>query len=461
MTRTYDVAILGGGPGGYTAALRAALRGASACIIEAGELGGTCLNVGCIPTKAMLHASELAFTAGKAGPMGVSVGSVSVDGRAFMSRTAKVVAQLRKGLTGLIKARKIDVISGRGRLTGADTLEVSGEDGRRIISAKSIILATGSRPAIPAFAPWDSPRVMTTDHAAAAESLPDSVIIVGGGVIGCEFATVYAECGIETHIIEMLPTLLQGVDADAVKIVTRSLKKRGVHIHTSAEITAMSADDDSVTAILADGQSITAAAALVAVGRVANIEDLSLETLGVAMIDGIVAVDEQCRTNVGGLYAVGDMAEGRQYAHLAARMGVVAADNAVGHDAADDRTVVPECIYTHPEVASVGLSEARAAELFKGAKVQTFPLSASGMAQAFGQVDGLVKLIADADTGDILGGLVVGPHATDVIATVATAMRNRITVQQLAGTIHAHPTFAESVGEAAEAWLDLPIHILK
>ena len=461
MTATYDVAVLGGGPGGYTAALRAALRGASVCIVEAGQLGGTCLNVGCIPTKAMLHASELAFAAGKAGPLGVNVGGVSIDGRAFMARTGKVVAQLRKGLTSLIKARKIDVVSGRGTLTSPGALQVTGDGGERAVKAKSIILATGARPARPAFAPQESPRVMTTDEAAAAEDLPESVIIVGGGAIGCEFATIYAECGIETHVVEMLPALLGGLDEDAVKVVTRSLKKRGVQIHTSAEITSMSAGDAGVTAELADGQSITAAAALVAVGRKPNTEDIGLETVGVAMSGGVVAVDERCRTSAGGLYAVGDAAEGRQYAHLAARMGAVAADNATGHNTSDDRTVVPACVYTHPQVASVGLGEAEAAELFAGAKAQTFPLAASGMAQAAGEVDGLVKLIAHEDTGEILGGLVVGPSATDVIAAVATAMRGGLSVAQLAETIHAHPTFAEALGEEAGAWTGLPIHILK
>ncbi len=462
MTDTYDIAILGGGPGGYSAALRAVQRGVSVCIIEAGPLGGACLNVGCIPTKAMLHASGLAFNAGHAAPMGVTVSGVSVDGEVFMARAGEVAAKLRKGLTSLIKARNIDVVTGRGALTAPGVIAVTNDaGGKQNISAKSIIIATGARPVRPTFAPWDSPLVMTTDEAATTTTLPTSVIIVGGGVIGCEFATVYAECGIETHVVEMLPTLAAGVDADAVKIITRSLKKRGVNIHTSVEITNMSAADNSVTATLADGQTISAAAALVAVGRQPNIENIGLETLGVAMVDGVITVDERCRTNVGGLYAVGDVAERRQYAHLAARMGVVAADTATGHNTEDRRTVVPECIYTHPEVASVGLGEADAAELFKGAKSQTFPLAASGLARAFGQIDGFVRLTAHEDTGEVLGGLVVGPRATDVIALIATAMRNRVGIEQLAQTIHAHPTFAEAVGEAAEAWLGLPMSILK
>jgi len=461
MTGTYDVAVLGGGPGGCTAALRAALRGASVCLVESGLLGGTCLNVGCIPTKAMLHASELAFQAARAGQFGINAERVSVDGEAFMARPVNVVAQLRRGLSSLVNARKIEVISGRGRLTGPDVLEVDGEDAKQAVRAKSVILATGSRPARADFAPWDSPRVMTTDQAATAERLPESVIIVGGGVIGCEFATIYGECGIETHLIEIMPTLLPGVAEDAERIVTRSLKQRGVQIYTSAEITAMVDNDDAVTAVLAGGRSISAAAALVVVGRQPNIEDIGLEAIGVAMRNGVVEVDDRCRTNVPGLYAVGDVAERRQYAHLAARMGIVAADNATGHSASDDRTIVPECLYTHPEVASVGLGEAEAAKLPGEVRSHTFPLSASGMAQAFGRPDGLVTLVARAETGELVGGLVVGPHAPDVIAVIATAMRSGMSVAELAEVIHAHPTFAEAVGEAAAAWLGLPVHTLK
>jgi len=457
----YDVAVLGGGPGGCAAALRAAARGAKTCLIEARLVGGTCLNVGCIPTKAMLHGAQLAWRSAAAGSMGLAGEGLRVDGPAFMKRTASVVGIVRKGLEGLLKGRQVDVIAGRGRLTGPGQLSLTGPDGRTAISAGAVIIATGSRPARPGFAPWGSPRVMTTDEATTAGDLPGSVLIVGGGVIGCEFATLYAELGVRTHLVEALPGLLGNIDPDAARIVARSLRRRKVKVTTSAEIVAMSADEEGVSAELADGTHIGAEVALVAVGREPNVEDIGLESVGIELTDGIIPVDEHCRTAVEGVYAVGDVAERMQYAHLAARMGVVAADNATGHEHSDDRAVVPECIYTHPEVAAVGLRKVRLATAAGKVRTAMFPLQASGMARACGQTDGLVKLFGHAETGEVLGGVVVAPRATDMIAEIALAARCGLKVEDLAETIHAHPSFCESVRSAAESWLGLGIDTLE
>jgi dihydrolipoamide dehydrogenase len=464
----YDVAVLGAGPGGYVAALRAAARGARVCCIEAGRLGGTCLNVGCIPTKAMLHASQLHWNLRHASAFGINVADVSVDGAALMRRVAGVVAGLGKGVAALLKTRKVDVLAGRGRLTAPDTLAVEGAGWRGQVKAKSIIVATGSRAVKFADLPWESGRVMTTQEAATAKDLPRSVLIIGGGIIGCEFATFYSELGIPTTVVEMLDRLVAVLDDDASAAIARGLQARKVDVLTGMKVAAMSAGPAGLTAELTGGRSVQAEYALLATGRTPNTDGIGLEELGIAMDGKVIRVDDRCRTNVPNVYAIGDVAEARQYAHLASRMGIVAADNAAGLDARDSRAVVPAGVYTHPEVATVGLTEAQARRQCPAARVSRFPYLASGMAQACGRTEGFVKLIADgpaesrpAEGGAILGAVVVGQHATEVIHEIALAMRAGLGVQHLADCIHTHPTFSEAVGEAAEAWLGLPLHVAK
>lgn len=451
----YDIAILGGGPGGYGAALRAAAHGAKVCCVEQGRVGGTCLNVGCIPTKAMLHASELAWQAGHCAGLGLNFGSVGVDGPAFMSRVVGTVDKLVANLGTLIKSRKIDVVQGKGRLVSPNQIAVADDSAgaAKMIQAKSIIIATGSRPARPTMFPW-GPRVFTTDEATRAATLPGSVIIVGGGVIGCEFATFYSELGIATSVVEMLEDILKGFDADAVRAMSRSFKARGVNVLTGQTIVNVEEGPGGVKAGLASGQTIEADAMLVAVGRRPNVEDIGLAAAGVELVGGLIAVDDHCRTNVANIYAVGDCAVDMQYAHLATRMGMIAADNATGRDASDDRTVVAVGVYGHPEIASVGLTETKARAICPKLRVTKFPYIASGMANAYAQTEGMVKLMGDPGDGRLLGGLVIGQHATDVIQELALAIRHGLTIGQIAGTIHPHPTFVEAVGEAAQAWLE-------
>ena len=456
----YDVAVIGAGPGGYVAALRAAMRGAKVCVIEEKYLGGTCLNVGCIPTKAMLHGSEIFHNINNAKSFGITAKKSEFDDKTFMKRVAKVVAGLTGGVGFLLKKRGVDIIDGRGTLTAKDTIKVTTKDGDQEIKAKSIIVATGSKPAKPGFLPWDSDRLMTTDEATTAKELPKSVIILGGGVIGCEFATMYSELGIGTTLVEMLDRLVANVDADISKAVKKSLKKRKVNVKTSTKLLSIEPDKKTATAKLEDGTEITAEKVLVAIGRTANIEGIGLEELGVKIENGLIAVDNQCKTNIENIYAIGDAAETIQYAHLASKMGIVAADNATGNPASDDRNIVPSGIYTHPEAASVGLSEDQAKEKCPNVKISTFPYTASGIAQAYGETDGMVKLMADPEHGEILGAVIIGPHATDTIQEIAVAMKNELTVEEISHTIHPHPTFIEAVAEAAEVWEGMPLHTL-
>ncbi|MFC1782641.1 dihydrolipoyl dehydrogenase [Planctomycetota bacterium] len=460
MTKKYDVAVIGSGPGGYVAALRAALRGAKTCCIEKGILGGTCLNVGCIPTKAMLHASEIFWQFGKLKQFGISIENPQIDTRELMKRTTRVVSGLRKGVEFLLKKRNVDVIAGHGKLIGKNTIEVSGQNGTQTIQAQSIIIATGSRPPRPDYLPWDSGRVITTDEACTNEQMPQSILIRGGGVIGCEFATMYSELGIPTTVVKKYQTIASGIDHDIEKQVFSSLKRKKVNLIFGTSVVSATAGENSITAQLENGREIEVDKILLCSGRSLNIENLGLEELGIETEDGHIKVDDRCQTNVEGIYAIGDVAEYQQLAHLASRMGIVAADNAAGHPVRDDRSVVPSGIYTHPEAAMVGLNEEQAREKCPDLKVSRFPYSASGMAQAYGEPQGMIKIMADEKSGLIIGGVVIGPHATDIIQEITVAMRNKLTVEQIADTIHPHPTFIEAVAEAAEAWMGLPLHIL-
>ncbi|KKK76691.1 hypothetical protein LCGC14_2861090, partial [marine sediment metagenome] len=315
------------------------------------------------------------------------------------------------------------------------------------------VIATGARPVRPGFMPADSPRVMTTDEAATAVDLPESVVIIGGGVIGCEFATIYAELGIRTLLVEMLDRLAGEMDEDSAEAIAASLADRGVEVLVGERVVAMSADAEGVIAELAGGRRIESACALVAVGRQANVEEVGLNEVAVELADGVIRVDDRCRTNVPGIYAVGDVAETRQFAHLAERMGIVAAENIMGIDLVDDRSVVPIGVYTHPEAASVGLPLAEAKERFGSARVFRYSYSNSPMGIACDRTAGQLKVIADPETGTIYGAVWIGPHATDMIQEMALAMRSGITMEQLWHTIHAHPTFQEAASVAADAWV--------
>lgn len=452
--QNYDVAVLGGGPGGAAAAARAAQNGATVCLIEEKHLGGVCLNAGCMPSKALLAAGDLAWRMRTADGIGLTPAEPNVDGPTVMERIRRVVEDLRAAQEQtLARQKSLEILRGRGRLTGPKTIDVAGPDGMCRITAESIILATGSAPVRPGFLPWDSGRVWTTDEAVVAEDLPGEVLVIGGGVIGCELATAWAELGARVVLVEMLDRLLAVFDVEASRAVTASLTARGVEILTGRKVERMDAEGGGLTTTLDDGRSFVTDRALAAVGRRANVGDIGLEATGVEVSGGVVPVDPACRTNVDGVYAVGDLAEPRQYAHLAERMGHVAGENATGGEASDDRTVVPAGVYTHPEVASVGLTRTEAKERLGKVGVYRYPYSASGMARVCGETEGQLKILADGEAGHIRGALWIGPHAVDLVGELALAMRHGLTLLDLAHTIHPHPTFEEAVAGVAEAFL--------
>ncbi len=451
---SYDVAVLGAGPAGNAAAVRAAARGGRVCLIERSAIGGVCLNVGCMPTKAMLHASDTRWRMTRAGSLGIAPAEGRVDGPGLMRRVKDVVGELRgRAEKGMAGKKGIDVIRGQGRLTGRGTLEVATDDGPRTVHAKNVVIATGSSPVRPEGLPWDTGLLWTTDEAVVADDVPASVLVMGGGVIGSEFATMYAELGARTVVVEMLDRLLGVLDEEAGEAVAASLAERGAEVLCGRKVVSMTAGAGQVSAELDDGRTVTAERALVAVGRKANVEGIGLGAAGVHLADGIIPVDDRCRTNVENVYAAGDVAEKLQYAHLAERMGNVAGDNAMGYHTRDDRTVVPVGVYTHPEVASVGLTHEQAKEKLGRVGVFRYSYASSGTALLYEETAGQVRVLADRNTGRLHGALWIGPHATDMIHEAALALRQGLTLEQIANTIHAHPTFQEALVVVAESWL--------
>jgi dihydrolipoamide dehydrogenase len=456
----YRIAILGGGPGGYVAALRAAGMGAKVVLIERKWLGGTCLNVGCIPSKAYLHVAELVETLREKGAaFGIQADKLDLDFAKVVEHKDKVVKVNTGGVAALLKKRGVDVLTGSGRLTGDGAVAVELNDGtKRNLTAEHVVLAVGSRPTKFDFIPFDGRRIFTSDDVWDLRTLPGHALIVGGGVIGCEFASIFSGFGSQVTVVEMLDRILPLQDEDVSRELTRAFKKRKIKLHTGRKLASMAVEGERVAAKLDDGTAVEADLALVAVGRRANTEDLGLDVAGVKTDRGLIAVDDRCRTSARGVYAIGDCASPLQLAHVASRMGIVAVENALGHDTAEDLSVVPAGIFTHPEVGVVGLSEAEARARGREVKVARFPMMASGLAQAFAATEGFAKIIADPATGEILGASLVGQRAADIIHEVALAMRNELTVDEIAATIHAHPTFSETVLESAEAWLDRAIH---
>lgn len=457
---SYKIAIIGGGPGGYVAAIRAAQLGARVVVVEQDALGGTCLNRGCIPTKALLAGAALVKGIQGAAAFGIDVKDYRVDYARLAARKDAVVKQLTQGIAYLFKKNKVDHIKGRGFLKGPGRVEVVTAEGTvENIEAENIILATGSEPALITALGYNGSTVVTSNEALAWKDVPAELLIVGGGVIGCEFASLFATLGSKVTIVEMMPTILPMIDSEISRRFSMMLKKAGVEIKTKAQITAVKEEGNRVRATLADGQTIEADKVLISIGRQFNTRDLGLEEAGVAMgPKGEIIVDEYMRTNVPGIYAIGDVTNKIQLAHVASAQGLAAVATIMGRPTKVDYDAVPSCIYTLPEIAGVGLTREAAEERGIKVKVGKFPFQASGKALCSGETEGMVKIIAEAESDRILGVFIMGPHATELIAEGALAVNKGITATELAATIHAHPTLAEAVMEAAEAVHGKSIH---
>ena len=456
-----DLAILGAGPGGYVAAIRAAQLGARVALIEMNELGGCCLNRGCIPTKALLRSAELFTQIQRAKDYGISAGEVTPDFAAMMTRKERVVKQLRSGVEFLMKQNKITVVQGKGRLTSPTTIEVEGANGGQQVSAPRLVIATGSFPTRVPIPGADAPEVITSDDAVKLDSLPRSVAVIGGGAIGLEFGYIFRSLGATVTVIEMLNHILPLEDEEAVGELTRALKKQGIAIHAPAKVTEIAAGTDGRLAKFEAGgktQEVTVEQVLMAVGRTPWVMDIGLEQVGVELAGRAIKANESMETSVPGIYAIGDATGGALLAHKASAEGKVAVENALGHQAKMSYRAIPNCLYTAPELASVGLSEKRASELGHEVKVGRFPFRASGKALAYGEREGLCKVVVEAGKSTLLGVQIVGPHATDLIAEAGLAVEHQMTAQQLFHTVHAHPTLAEVIMEAAEDALGQAIH---
>ncbi|GBD96166.1 MAG TPA: dihydrolipoyl dehydrogenase [Nitrospirae bacterium] len=458
------ITVLGAGPGGYVAAIKAAQLGAEVTVIEESEVGGTCLNRGCIPTKTLIASAEVLHKARNAKSYGLELeGTVSPNIRKIVERKDRVVGVQVKGIRGLFKSWGVGLVEGRGVIADPGKVNVTLKDGStEEVETDRIIIATGSRPAqIPVF-PFDGEKILSSDNAISPDSIPQSLLIVGAGVIGCEFAFIYKEFGAEVTMVEMMPHAISTEDEEISLILERELKKNKIKLLAGIGVEKVDVKGDGVSVQLSNGKTIEAEKVLVSIGRAVNTEGIGLEAAGVKTGQrGEIIVDSRMQTNIEGIYAIGDVIGGIMLAHLASKEGIVAVENAMGGTSEVNYNVIPAAIFTSPEVGSVGLREKQAAEKGIKYKVGRFQFRSLGKAHAMGEIAGLFKIISEEETDKILGAHIIGPHASDLIHEIAVAMGKGLTVKDIANTIHAHPTLAEGIMEAAEDVHDAAIHCPK
>ncbi|WP_075618035.1 dihydrolipoyl dehydrogenase [Paenisporosarcina indica] len=476
MAQEYDVVIIGGGTGGYVAAIRSAQLGLKTAIVEKGKLGGTCLHKGCIPSKALLRSAEIyATTKNHAADFGVNTGEVSLDFSRVQSRKEGIVSQLHQGVQGLMKKGKIDVYEGTGRMLGPSifspspggtiSVEMNNGEENEMLIPKNVIIATGSRPRSLPGLTIDGTYVMTSDEALAMTELPKSIIIVGGGVIGIEWASMLNDFGVEVTIVEYADRIIPTEDAEVSKEMQKLLSKKGIIFATSAKVLPETLETAeglvSISAELkGETKTFTAEKMLVSVGRQANVEGIGIENTDIVVDNGFIKVKDTFQTKESHIYAIGDVIGGLQLAHVASHEGITAIEHIAGQKThAIDYNLVSRCIYSNPEAASVGITQQQAKDQGFDVKVGKFSFKAIGKALVYGESDGFVKIIADKKTNDILGVHMIGPHVTDMISEAGLAMVLDATPWEIANTIHPHPTLSEVMGEAALAVDGKAIHM--
>lgn len=450
----YDVAVIGGGPGGYVAAIRAGQLGLRACVIERDALGGVCLNWGCIPSKALLKNAEILSYVHRADQFGLRFDNFRADYGVAVRRSRQVVDRMTRGVGFLLRKNGVAHIAGTARLVAADAVAVTDAEGRTAtVRARNIVIAAGARArSIPPL-PVDGKRIVTSREAIVEDEAPGSIAIVGGGAIGVEFAYIYRMYGAEVTIIELLPRIVPSEDEEISGQLERAFRREGIELRTGAGVTAAQVDGAGVTLTIAqDGATETARfdKALAAIGVQPNTENLGLESVGVVTEGGYIVIDDKMATNVAGIYAVGDVTGKLALAHVASAQGIIAVESIAGEETQPlDYTLMPRATYCHPQVASFGLTEAQAREQGYEVKIGRFNVQASGKAVAMGETDGLVKLVIDANYGELLGGHMCGPEVTELLGELAMTKLLEGTTLELGWAVHAHPTIAEMVHEAA------------
>lgn len=462
-TKNVDLAVLGGGPGGYVAAIRAAKLGVKTMVIEKENLGGVCLNWGCIPTKALYHVAQTIDEIKKADIFGINISGWNLDFKKAMDRKDKVIAAQRQGLAFHFKKNNVELVKGNGKLISSNKILVTGENGQEVeVIAKNIIIATGSHAAnVPPFNLEDE-DVIDNIGILSLTAIPESLLIVGGGVIGSEFANIFSTFGSSVTIVEMLPRILSTEDIEVSKVIAKAFGKKGINVFTNSVIEEVKKDEGKFFCKIKGGDEIVADKVLISIGRRPNSKGIGLEEIGITIDErGFIKTDSHLRTNIPNIYAVGDVNGGLQLAHVASDEGKIAAENIAGKDKTMDYRVIPWAVFTSPEIGTVGLNEEQARS--KGINVcfGLFPFSNSGKAFITGETEGFIKVITDKDSGEILGAQMVGPRCSDLVHEVAVAMKGEMVVDTLAETVHSHPTLSEAVMEAAEDCFGIATHITR